>query len=73
MNNYKFRGKTAEGKWVYGYLIYSDEKFAAMAAKERDRADSLIRQNEAIEVYINDQKNSNTQTQSQKMTAQISF
>ena len=35
------------------------------AAKERDRADSLIRQNEAIEVYINAQKNSNTQTQAQ--------
>ena len=35
------------------------------AVKERDRADSLIRQNEAIEVYINAQKNSNTQTQAQ--------
>ena len=38
---------------------------SAGAAKERDRADSLIRQNEAIEVYINAQKNSNTQTQAQ--------
>ena len=39
MNNYKFRGKTAEGKWVYGDLhilntknphIHTDESFNGM-------------------------------------------
>ena len=25
MNNYKFRGKTADGMWVYGYLMGKDK------------------------------------------------
>lgn len=42
MNNYKFRGKTADGKWVYGYLLGKDKILPCEIALNSDAIFDLV-------------------------------